>query len=313
MPDSFKRFKEWLDEGSDLLEVQMEETLSDPQETEGDDKDEPEWLLSDKKFEHRSLSGSLKNIKEGTYYVSYSITAALVCLGLIGVLLFATLRMPEFGGADAMAESELTDFYVKNTLKDTGALNVVTGIILNYRGFDTLGESHVLFTAVCTVLMLLHLTGSEKYAAGESDDRHFEPKNDVILQTTAQTLIPCIFVLGAYVILNGHLSPGGGFSGGAILGSGLILYLCAFGYKKTEHFMNEKVFKAISASSLSFYTLSKGYHFITAFNGIQSFIGTGTAGAILSGGLLLPLNIAVGCIVAMTMYTLYTMFRKGDF
>ena len=48
-------------------------------------------------------------------------------------------------------------------------------------------------------------------------------------------------------------------------------------------------------------------------NGMENGISTGVAGNIFSGGLLLPLNIAVGCVVACTMYALYTMFRRGEF
>ena len=62
-----------------------------------------------------------------------------------------------------------------------------------------------------------------------------------------------------------------------------------------------------------FYTLSKSYHFVTGANGLDSHIGVGAVGTIFSGGLLLPLNMAVGAVVACTMYALFTMFRKGDF
>lgn len=313
--DSLERFRKWLDEGSDPLDMEMEDALSEPEEICSRDAEEPAWAASDAQFEHGTLGNRLKGMSRRAYYVYYSFLAVLVCAGLISVLLYATLHMPKFGGADTLVDSDLTAFYVENTLKDTGAQNVVTGIILNYRGFDTLGESHVLFSAVCTVLLMLRLTGNDEreLLQAEPDDRHFEPKNDVILQTTARIVTPSILLFGIYVILNGHLSPGSGFSGGAIIGAGLILYLSAFGYRKTERFMNATVFKAVSASALMFYTLSKGYHFITACNDIPSGIGTGTPGNILSGGLLLPLNIAVGCVVAMTMYAMYTMFRKGDF
>ena len=61
-----------------------------------------------------------------------------------------------------------------------------------------------------------------------------------------------------------------------------------------------------------FYALSKGYVFFTGANGIANGITAGKFGAILSGGLMMPLNIAVGLVVACTMYALFTLFRKGD-
>ena len=120
-------------------------------------------------------------------------------------------------------------------------------------------------------------------------------------------------LFGIYVILNGHLSPGGGFSGGAIIGSGLILYQNAFGFKKAKLLFNEKTYKTISACALLTYGLCKTYSFYTGANHIESIIPLGIPGHILSSGLILVLNICVGMVVACTMYTFYVMFRKGDF
>ena len=152
------------------------------------------------------------------------------------------------------------------------------------------------------------MTRAEK---AEENDRIYEPKNDAILQKVAKVLVPPIIIFGIYVILNGHLSPGGGFSGGAIIGAGLILYLNAFGFAKTERFFTYKTYKRISIVSLGFYALSKSYSFYTGANHLESFIPKGTPGAILSSGLILPLNICVGMVVACTMYGFYAVFRKG--
>ncbi|MBR6397187.1 MAG: hypothetical protein IKS09_09530, partial [Lachnospiraceae bacterium] len=64
---------------------------------------------------------------------------------------------------------------------------------------------------------------------------------------------------------------------------------------------------------LGFYSLSKSYSFYTGANHLESFIPKGTPGNILSSGLILPLNIAVGMVVACTMYGFYVMFRKGGY
>ncbi len=91
----------------------------------------------------------------------------------------------------------------------TGAVNIVTGMILDYRAFDTLGESHVLFIATCTVLILLRRDDKKEQEEGQDNDRLYEPKNDVILQTVARVLVPPILLFGIYIILAGHLGPGG--------------------------------------------------------------------------------------------------------
>jgi multicomponent Na+:H+ antiporter subunit B len=229
--------------------------------------------------------------------------------------LIAVSNLPSFGNKDNPVNNEVSQRYIENGLQETGAVNIVTGMILDYRAFDTLGESHVLFIATCTVLILLRRDGNKKNGEtmNPENDRIYEPKNDVILQTAARILVPMIVIFGIYVILCGHLGPGGGFSGGAVIGAGLILYLNAFGFKKTERFFTQKTYKRMSFGALACYCLAKSYSFYTGANHIESVIPLGTPGAILSSGLILILNICVGIVVAGTMYTFYVMFRKGAY
>ena len=229
------------------------------------------------------------------------------------MLLIAVSNLPTVGSADRPVNNEVAKRYIENGLQETGAVNIVTGMILDYRAFDTLGESHVLFVATCTVLILLREDKKKKAEQNQSNDRLYEPKNDVILQTVAKILVPPIVIFGIYVILCGHLGPGGGFSGGAIIGAGLILYQNAFGFHKTERFFTAKTYKVLSFSALACYALSKCYSFYTGANHLESGIPLGTPGAILSSGLIFVLNICVGIVVAGTMYTFYVMFRKGGY
>ncbi len=252
----------------------------------------------------------------------YAISAVLFCIILAGVLLYMVAYLPPTGEADKAVNNEVPARYIENGLQETGAVNIVTGMILDYRAFDTFGESNVLFTATTTVLILLHVRKKKvekkrkedrENGLEEEDDRMYEPQDDPILQACASILVPIIILFGVYVILNGHLSPGGGFSGGAIVGAGLILYLSAFGFEKTEKMFTEKTYKYVSFGALTTYCLAKSYSFFTGANHLESHIPLGTPGAILSSGLILILNICVGLVVACTMYTFYVMFRKGDF
>ena len=245
----------------------------------------------------------------------YRCMAVLFCIALAAGLLYTVSFLPATGAGERPVNNEVSERYIESGLQETGAVNIVTGMILDYRAFDTFGESNVLFVATITVLILLHIgkkNSKEKQEEIESD-RLFEPKNDVILQAGATILVPVIILFGIYVILNGHLSPGGGFSGGAIIGAGLILYLNAFGFEKTEKLFHEKTYKWVSFCALTTYCLAKSYSFFTGANHLESHIPLGIPGHILSSGLILILNICVGLVVACTMYTFYAMFRKGDF
>lgn len=247
----------------------------------------------------------------------YAVMAVLLCAIVITTLLVTVSYLPEYGSPDNPNNNEVVEKYNKDGIHDTGATNNVASMILDYRAFDTLGESHVLFVAAVCVMILLRLElnkdgkPTDVKRAEEENDRLYEPKNDKILQLSAKILVPMIIMFGIYVILNGHLSPGGGFSGGAIIGAGLILYVNAFGFEKASRIMNRKNYAVISVVPLLFYAIAKGYSFFTGANHLESGISTGTPGAILSGGLILPLNICVGIVVACTMYHFYTLFRKG--
>lgn len=304
------KFRRWLDGAGDPLldTVEMkrqEEYHEDEEVVRQHDEDMKRHIQHVYDLEHNKEMKIFNRV--------YKISSALFCVFLVVMLLQAVSEMPAFGEPDNPVNNEVARRYIENGLQETGAVNIVTGMILDYRAFDTLGESHVLFIATCTVLILLRVDKKESQAANETDDRIYEPKNDVILQTVARILVPPIFIFGIYVILAGHLGPGGGFSGGAVIGAGLILYQNAFGFTRTEKFFTAKTYRIMSFGALACYSLAKSYSFYTGANHIASVIPLGTPGAILSSGLILLLNICVGIVVAGTMYTFYAMFRKGGY
>ncbi len=302
------KLRQWFD-GSDLFIDNVEMKKQTPHE------ETPQDLAR----QREERNGMLQRVyaRENTTHTGfnrfYRVVAVLFCVFLALMLLSAVAELPPVGEAERPANNEVYTRYVEDGLTETGAVNAVTGMILDYRAFDTLGESHVLFAATIAVLILLRLDTVEERKEQNANDRMYEPKHDVILETAARVLVPVIIVFGIYVILCGHLGPGGGFSGGAIVGAGLILYQNAFGFPNAEKFLTGKLYLGTSFTALACYTLCKCYSFYTGANGIESVIGIGTPGAILSSGLIFVLNICVGVVVAGTMYTFYVMFRKGGY
>lgn len=337
----WRRLEHWINGESVPSEGEIEDQLDlkeDFKEEENLKRTEPQMIQQDgqqiadeadledlfaayKRQETNALYKRYKNWPETKgvrlFKRFYNVVAVVVCVSIILVLLTVVSYLPKFGDATNPANNEVTKRYIEQGLEETGAVNIVAGMILDYRAFDTLGESHVLFIAACCVLILLRIDHgkdgkptSEKIAE-EEHDRNYEPKNDKILQKAAILLVPPIILFGIYVVLNGHLSPGGGFSGGAIIGAGLILYLNAFGFQKTQRFFSYRLFQKVTLVSLLFYSAAKTYSFYTGANHLANGIPKGTPGNILSSGLILPLNICVGMVVACTMYSFYCMFRKG--
>ncbi|MBR0173179.1 MAG: hypothetical protein IJQ21_10360 [Lachnospiraceae bacterium] len=239
----------------------------------------------------------------------YRVFAILSGLLLAAILLLTVIRLPRFGSTDAPAVNEVSRRYLEEGLTDTGAVNAVAGIILDYRAFDTLGESVVLFTASVTVIFLLQ---QAKRKQGEEKTADEIDVNAGVRSLPAKVIIkitfPFIVLYGIYVVLNGHLSPGGGFSGGTILGGALILSHSVFGERYTGRFINVGRCTQIMAAGLFVYIALKTYSILTGANGIASAIPLGTPGSIFSAGLILPLNICVGLIVSCTIYALYNLF-----
>ena len=304
------QFRRWLEGTKDPfvgeVEMQKQAAFAESQEAR-ERREQDEKLLNTKVYDLEN------NFEVRIFRRFYKVFSVLFCIFLVAMLLVAVSDLPVFGHAENPVNNEVAERYIEKGLEETGAVNIVSGMILDYRAFDTLGESHVLFIATCTVLILLRRDGKREQALDEDNDRIHEPKDDVILQTAARILVPPIFLFGIYIILAGHLGPGGGFSGGAVIGAGLILYLNAFGFAKTERFFTARTYRRMSFCALACYSLAKSYSFYTGANHIESVIPLGTPGAILSSGLILVLNICVGVVVAGTMYTFYAMFRKGGY
>ena len=233
----------------------------------------------------------------------YRVLSVCVTLALSGIFLAAALALPVFGDPSAPALNEVSRRYLEQGAEETGAVNAVTGLILDYRAFDTLGESAVLFAAAASVILLFNRP--------DRRTRTFRGP-DQLTNLLGRPLLPVILLFGVYVILNGHLSPGGGFSGGAVLGGGLILASLVLGEERMEELLPSRRTTRLTALCLLAYAVMKGYSFFTGGNHVGPDVPKGNPGDLFSGGLILPLNICVGIIVACTMYTFYTLFLEGE-
>ncbi|MFU0824437.1 MnhB domain-containing protein [Clostridium sp.] len=136
---------------------------------------------------------------------------------------------------------------------------------------------------------------------------------DTILREVSKIVIPFIQIFGCYVIFHGHLSPGGGFAGGTIIGVSFILLRIVYGRENIKEKLSYKVLIKILCLSVILYGVLKGYSFISGGSELNfSQPPLGTPGKILSGGFILPLNILVGAIVSITIYFFYSLFDEGE-
>ena len=241
----------------------------------------------------------------------YRFLSALFTLLLIGILLYAVSMLPAAGDANHPANNEVAAYYLTQGPGETGARNAVTAMILDYRAFDTLGELCVLFLAACSVAILLRQDPPPGEWAPPLPPA-CRRREDPILTHLFIVLVPTTFMLGAVITLAGHLSPGGGFAGGAIFSAGLLLFFHAYP-AAAEGFLNRKRYTWLNLGALGFYLLAKGAVFLAGANGWKNPVPVFDGESFFSAGLILPLNLCVALVVATTLYGIYLNFRKGGF
>jgi multicomponent Na+:H+ antiporter subunit B len=235
------------------------------------------------------------------------IVSILITTSLIMILFLAVNELPKFGQYNNPANNEVVKYYLEKAPEETGAMNIVTGIILDYRAFDTFVEASVLFTASIVVILLLR-----NYGENNKIYKEIHVMN-TILREVSKVIIPCVQIFGIYIIFYGHLSPGGGFAGGTILGASLILFRIIYGSTISKNTLPFSRLIKCQCGAIILYGLIKGYSFISGGSHLKlPGPPLGTLGNIVSGGFLLPLNILVGIIVAITMYNFFALFDRGE-
>lgn len=145
-------------------------------------------------------------------------------------MLAGVMALPRPGDPAAPVHTHVAAHYIEAGARETGADNLVTAVLLNYRAFDTFGEVMIIFVALAAVMAVLSTPGSARgegagSAAAAAERVPISPVVAFIIRITA----PFIAAFGAFVIFKGHLAPGGGFQGGVILGALLVLLSVVLG------------------------------------------------------------------------------------
>ncbi|ATD02692.1 MAG: multicomponent K+:H+ antiporter subunit A [Pseudoalteromonas tetraodonis] len=125
--------------------------------------------------------------------------------------------------------NSISEFFVANAKTGGGGTNVVNVILVDFRGFDTLGEITVLGIAALGIFKLLsriplYMPASDSEGRPWSKDRH-----PILLACISQSLLPLALLVSAYIFLRGHNLPGGGFIAGLVTSIAFILQYMAHG------------------------------------------------------------------------------------
>ena len=220
-------------------------------------------------------------------------------VGTMALVVWGFTGLPDFGHY----RGPYGKLLAKVALPERKATDIVASTTFDYRGFDTLGEEMILFTAALGLVVLLREQRDEQEEEEETeDDKEGEagrehPTSDA-LRIFGLALVGPTVVLGVYMVTHGHLTPGGGFKGGVILATALLLVYLAGRYAAMRKVSPTPLVEAGEAGGATAFALIGLGGLIIAGVYLKNFIDPGTQNSLLSGGDIPLLNIAVGLEVA---------------
>ena len=193
------------------------------------------------------------------------------------VLLYATKDFPSWGDPASPASTHLSPHYIQHALEETEVSNLVTAVLADYRGYDTMFETVVIFAAGLACFLLLRSFGTRQgegwyvrhiptgvvinfrkrpfipqSRAFERLDTQWVP-HDLIIKTLCRILIPFIQLFSLYVVAHGDFSPGGGFQGGVMFGATLVLMAISFDLRTALNKIGEKFLAMLAALGVIVY------------------------------------------------------------
>jgi multicomponent Na+:H+ antiporter subunit B len=221
--------------------------------------------------------------------------AAILFTGGLGFFLLAIASQLSFGQPPMVVGQQILDV----AAQEVGAANIVTSVLLAYRGIDTLGELSILFAAATAAGLVL----GHRHAGASSD-----PDGGFILRAGANLLFPLLLVVGFYIILHGHLTPGGGFQGGVILAAAFFIGVLARPSKGFDHGMISLIEGLAGGAfiGIGLWALFADGDFL------KPMLYKGAIGGLVSAGTLPLLSLAVGLKVGSELAGLMTALSDTE-
>lgn len=235
-----------------------------------------------------------------------------------GLLLSAVDDFPNWGNVESPAnDSVVSQYYIENTMRDSGVPNMVTAVLADYRGYDTMFETVVVLIAGIAIMAILRVMNQTPGGAKPSPPHEIGDHHDIIIGTTCRLLVPVLQLFALYVIAHGHHSPGGGFQGGVILGASFILMAIAKGLDPVLERLPEKHYVKLAFVGVAIYA---GLGVMCQFLG-ENFLDYSVLHVLMPATnavearshSMLGVEIGVAITVATIMFAMYAnLSSKGE-
>lgn len=200
--------------------------------------------------------------------------------GLTFILLVITAQLPI-----AHAPMVVGNAILEQAPAQVGASNIVTSVVLAYRGLDTLGELSILFAAASVVGLLMSGVKSHQSVSAKDDDSGF------ISVQAVDLMFPLLLIIGFCIITHGHLTPGGGFQGGVILA---VAFFMGMLVRPRKRALDHQLISLIESFSGVTFIVIGLWALFSQGNFLQPLLSNGEFGSLWSAGTLPILYLAVG-------------------
>jgi multicomponent Na+:H+ antiporter subunit B len=231
---------------------------------------------------------------------------AISLLLILYVLLMGASELPTFGERNNPVHNIVSQRYIRYGSEETGAANIVSAIILDYRLSTPLVKPLYCLSPLGRQPRQCWLIPTNK--AGDNMD-------SIIVSVVCRMIIPFIQLYGLYIILHGHLSPGGSFSGGAILGASIILYVLVFGLQGGKKLLTDRTSQLVETLGILWFwllgwvgILGGSYYLANRSAGFR----IGNVGDLFSSGMILLITIGLGLKVASTLASLFFKIAESE-
>lgn len=219
---------------------------------------------------------------------------------VLGVLLWGYTGLPRFGETIG-PYGQLINRVAQQQRHVT---NLVSAVMFDYRGTDTLIEEFILFGSVIGVALLLR-------SAREPEGRR---PSDVMssdaVRVAGRALAPVLLLFGLWIIAFGYVTPGGGFQGGVAASGGALLLWLAGSYRKLRRFAPSMLLDVAEGVGAASYVGLGLMGLVAGGTFLSNTLPLGTAGTLASGGSVAALNWVCGIEVAAAFVLLYQEFLE---
>jgi multicomponent Na+:H+ antiporter subunit B len=229
-----------------------------------------------------------RRVRIGVFLGAAALLGFLLVWGVAGLPRFGDYRGPYGYALDRVATPE------------RHVSEVVTATVFDYRGFDTLGEEFILFTAVTGVVLLLRQQDRE--------EKHRESADHAAVRVLGALAVGLCVVVGLWLIAFGYVTPGGGFQGGVAVASGIVLLWLVAGYRAWEPLGDDTHLDPFEGLGAGGYALIGLAALWSGLPYLTNLFGPGQTGTLVSGGSIPFVNWASGIEVAAALLILFNEF-----